>query len=110
MPMPLVAETGQTIVSPPQPSGARSCSCNCFFTRSILTESKSILLIATMIFTCRRFGVTDCFECLRHQAIVGGDNEDDDVGDIGAAGAHRGKGRVAGSVDESDFRDRKSVV
>src|SRR6202022_4072813 len=56
------------------------------------------------LYVRRRFGVTDCFERLRHQAIVGGDNEDDDVGDIGAAGAHRGKGRVAGSVDESDFR------
>src|SRR5882724_1206683 len=52
MPVPLVAETSQTIVSPPQSSGASSRSCNCFFTRSMFAEGKSILLMATMILTC----------------------------------------------------------
>ena len=40
-------------------------------------------------------GVVDRLFGLRHDAVVGGDDEDGDVGDLGAAGAHRGEGRVA---------------
>ncbi len=39
---------------------------------------------------------------LRHDAVVGRDDEHDDVGDIRAAGAHGGEGGVAGSIEESD--------
>ena len=48
----------------------------------------------------RRLGVMDRFHRLRHDAVVGGDHQHDDVGDFGAAGAHGGEGGVAGRVDE----------
>ena len=40
---------------------------------------------------------------LRHDAVIGGDDEHDDVGDVRAAGPHVGENRVAGSVEEGDF-------
>ena len=40
-------------------------------------------------------GVVDRLLGLRHDAVVGGDDHDDDVGDLGAAGAHRREGGVA---------------
>ena len=52
----------------------------------------------------RGLGVIDRFDCLRHQAVIGRDNEHDDVGNIRAARAHRGEGGVTGRVDESDCR------
>ena len=51
----------------------------------------------------RGFGVADRFDRLLHDAVVGGDHQHDDVGDIGAARAHRGKGLVARRVDEGDL-------
>ena len=51
----------------------------------------------------RRLGVADRLDRLRHHAVVGGDDEHDDVGDLGAARAHRREGRVAGRVDEGDL-------
>ena len=39
---------------------------------------------------------------LWHDAVVGGHDQDDDVGDLGAPGAHGGEGLVAGGVDEGD--------
>ena len=47
-------------------------------------------------------GVVDRLFGLRHDAVVGGDDDDGDVGDLGAAGAHRGEGGVAGRVEEGD--------
>ena len=44
----------------------------------------------------------DGLDGLRHDAVVGGDHEDDDVGGVRAARAHRGEGGVAGGVEESD--------
>ena len=49
-------------------------------------------------------GVIDRFNRLGHEAIVGCDDEHNNVGHIGAPGAHGGEGGVARSVDESDFR------
>src|ERR1700730_3335595 len=46
----------------------------------------------------------DRFRSLRHDAIVRGDDENDDVRDLGAARAHRGECRVTGSVDERYLR------
>ena len=51
----------------------------------------------------RSLGVVDRFHGLRHDAVVGGDHEHDDVGHLGAACAHRGKGGVARGVDEGDL-------
>ena len=51
----------------------------------------------------RRLGVVDGLDGLRHHAVVGGNHQHDDVGDLGAAGAHRGERGVAGRVDEGDL-------
>ena len=72
-------------------------------TRCGSASGLSILLMATMIGTLRRLGVIDRLDGLRHDAVVGGDHQDDDVGDLGAAGAHGGEGGVAGRVDEGDL-------
>ena len=53
-----------------------------------------------------RLGVIDRLDRLRHDAIVGGNHEHDDVGDLGAARAHGGEGGVARRVDESDLASR----
>ena len=40
---------------------------------------------------------------LRHDAVVGGDDDDGDVGEVGAAGTHGGEGRVAGGIEEGNL-------
>ena len=55
-----------------------------------------------------RLGVVDRLDGLRHDAVVGGDHQHDDVGDLGAAGTHLGERRVAGGVDERDLARRPS--
>ena len=50
----------------------------------------------------RGAGVIDRLDRLRHDAVVSRDDQHHDVRDLGAAGAHRRKGRVAGRVDEGD--------
>ena len=50
----------------------------------------------------RRAGVVDRLERLGHDAVVGRDHDDRDVGDLGAAGAHRGERLVARGVEEDD--------
>ena len=48
-------------------------------------------------------GMLDRFDGLRHDAVVCRHHQDHDVRDLGAARAHRGKGRVAGRVEECDL-------
>ena len=60
--------------------------------------------MATMIGTLGGLGVVDGLDRLRHDAVVGRDHQHDDVGDVGAAGAHGGEGLVAGRVEEGDLR------
>ena len=50
-----------------------------------------------------RLGVVDRLDRLRHDAVVGRDHQDGDVGRLRAAGAHRREGGVAGRVDEGDL-------
>ena len=50
----------------------------------------------------RRAGVVDRLQRLRHQAVVRGNHEHDDVGDGGALRPHLGKRFVAGGVDENN--------
>ena len=47
-------------------------------------------------------GVVDGFLGLGHDAVVGGDDQDDDVGELGPAGPELGEGLVARRVDEGD--------
>ena len=54
-------------------------------------------------FHLRGLGVGNGLEGLRHEAVIGSDDDDHDVGDIGTAGAHGGESGVAGGVEESDF-------
>ena len=89
-------------VLPPHSSGIRSSSVSSRLTRSGLAFGLSILLIATMIGTFAALRVVDRFARLRHDAVVGRDDEDDDVGDLGAAGAHQRERLVAGRVEEHD--------
>ena len=49
-----------------------------------------------------RLRVVDRFPRLRHDAVVGRDDQDDDVGDAGAAGAHHRERFVTGRVEEHD--------
>ena len=46
--------------------------------------------------------VVDGLAGLGHDAVVRRDDEDDDIGDVGAAGAHLREGRVAGRIEEGD--------
>ena len=50
----------------------------------------------------RLLGVVDRLLGLRLDAVVGGDHDHRDVGDLRAAGAHRGERLVAGRVEERD--------
>ena len=50
-----------------------------------------------------RFRVLDRLDRLRHHAVVRRHHEDDDVGGVGAAGAHGREGRVARRVEEGDL-------
>ena len=48
-------------------------------------------------------GVVDGLEGLGHDAVVGCNDDDDDVGDLGTAGPHAGEGLVAWGVEEDDL-------
>ena len=48
-------------------------------------------------------GVIDGLDGLGHDAVVGCNDDDDDVGDLGSAGTHAGEGFVAGGVEEDDL-------
>ena len=50
-----------------------------------------------------RLGVVDGLDCLRHDAIVGRHNQDDDVCDVGTTSTHGREGLVTRGVDEGDF-------
>ena len=49
------------------------------------------------------FGVVNGFYGLRHDAIVGGNHQDHDIGRRGTTGAHATKSLVAWRIDESDL-------
>ena len=48
-------------------------------------------------------GVIDGFERLRHHAVIGGHDQHDDVGGLGAARTHAGEGFVTGRIEEHDL-------
>ena len=48
-------------------------------------------------------GMVDCLDGLRHDAVISGDDEHNDVGHLSTAGTHGGKSLVAGRVDEGDL-------
>src|SRR5438132_1108416 len=56
------------------------------------------------LYARRGFGVNNGFNGLRHEAIVGCDNEHNDIGDIRPPRAHRRKGSVPRRVDKGKCR------
>ena len=55
-----------------------------------------------------RLGVANRLDRLRHDAVIRRHDQHDDVGDLRAARAHRGEGRVTGRVDEGDGLRRRA--
>ena len=49
-----------------------------------------------------RLGVVDCLDCLWHDGVVSGDDDDSEVGELGAPGSHGGEGFMSRSVKEGD--------
>ena len=47
--------------------------------------------------------MVDRLDGLRHDAVVGSHDQNDDVGHLGAASTHGRKGRVTGGIDEGDL-------
>ena len=47
--------------------------------------------------------VDDRFDRLRHHAVIGGDDQEDDIGRLCTACPHGGERLVAGGVDEGDL-------
>ena len=86
----------------PSPRGSSPCEASSLRTRSGWAPCLSILLTATRIGTSGRPGVVDRLDRLRHHAVVGRHHDHRDVGDLGAAGAHRGERLVARRVEEGD--------
>ena len=60
-----------------------------------------------MIGTARRLGVVDGLHRLRHDTVVGGDDQDHDVGGLGAARAHGREGLVTRRVEEGHLPVRR---
>ncbi len=48
-------------------------------------------------------GVVDGFAGLGHDAIVGGDHQDNDIGNLGTAGTHGGKSLVTRRIEEGNL-------
>ena len=88
--------------SPPHSSGTRSYSDSLCASCSGLAPGLSILLTATTMRDLRRLGVVDRLDRLRHRPVVGGDDQHDDVGHLGAARTHRRERLVAGRIQEHD--------
>ena len=101
------AETSTVIVSPPHASGCRPCSASCCSTRCRVGVVAVDLVDRDHDRHFGRARVVDGLDGLRHDAVVGGDDEHGDVGGLRAAGAHGGERLVAGRVDE---RDEASVL
>ena len=96
----------RTTVSPPHFSGTRPCWESCSSTRSGFASGAVHLVDRDDDRHVGGLGVVDRLDRLGHHAVVGGDDEHDDVGDLRAARAHGREGLVAGRVDE---RDRVAV-
>ena len=102
MPSSWVADISTTIVSPPHDSGTSSCSASW---REHALRVGVVLVDLVDGHDDRhlgRLGVVDRLDRLGHHAVVGGDDEHDDVRGVGAAGAHLGERGVARRVEERD--------
>ena len=102
MPAPVFADTGMNCASPPYSSGIT------LFGDELLLHALGIRFGLVDLVDrdddrhVARLRVRDRFLRLRHDAVVGGDDQDDDVGDFRAARAHRRERLVARRVEERD--------
>ncbi len=103
MPCCLSAEIATDTVSPPHSSTISPWSASSFFTRSGLALALSILLIATTIGTLAARAWSMASIGLRHDAVVGRDDQDDESVALGAARPHQGESLVARRVEEDDL-------
>ena len=97
------AETFENCVVPPQSSGCSPSAARSALTRSGFASGMSILLTATTIGTSAARACEIDSLRLRHDAVVGGDDEDGDVRHLRAAGAHGRERLVARRVEERDL-------
>ena len=104
MPSLLLGGDGDTItVSPPHSSGMSPFSASCCLTRSGLEFASIDLVDGDDDRNVGRLGVRDGFTCLRHNAVIGSHDQDDDIRSLGTAGADGGEGGMAGGVEEGDL-------
>ena len=84
----------------PQSSGSKPFSWSWPLTRSMFAPGRVDLGDRHDDLHLGRSGMIHRLNRLRHDAVIGGDDEDDDVRDIRAARAHGGERSVAGRVEE----------
>ena len=102
MPWPVLAEMRQTSVSPPQSAGVKAVLRQ-LGEDAVRVRARLIHLVdGDDDGNIRGLGVVDGLDGLGHDAVVGGHDQDGDVGAHGAAGAHLGEGGVARGVQEGD--------
>ena len=102
-PVPCFAETRATCVVPPHSSGCRPSVGELGEHAVGVRVGKVDLVHGDDDRHVGRARVRDRLERLRHDAVVGGDDEHGDVGDLRAAGAHGGERLVARRVEEGDL-------
>ena len=99
MPRPVDAEVLTTSVSPPHSAGfkplLRELAVDLVDVGRSVDVGQVDLVERHHDRHAGRLGVGDGLDGLGHHAVVGGDDQDDDVGDVGASGTHRGECLVA---------------
>ena len=102
MPVPFLAEISAESTLPPNSSSTTLCCSRSCLTFCALAVRQVDLVDRDDHRHAGVPGVADRLDRLRHDLVVGRDDEDDDVGDLGAAGAHGGERLVARRVEEGD--------
>ena len=97
-----LAEISTLMTSPPHSSTRSPSFCSSRLIRSGIGLGLVDLVDGHEQGDAGRLGVVDRLPGLGHDAFLGGDDEDDDVGDLGSAGPELGEGLVARRVDEGD--------
>ena len=97
------AETAENCVVPPQSSGCRPSAASSLLHAVDVRVGHVDLVDGDDDRHVRRARVGDRLLRLRHDAVVGRDDEDGDVRHLRAAGAHGGERLVARGVEERDL-------
>ena len=102
MPVPFLAEISAESTLPPNSSSTTLCCSRSCLTFGTLALRQIDLVDRDDHRHAGVLGVADRLDRLRHDLVVGRDDEHDDVGDLRAAGAHGGERLVARRVEEGD--------